>query len=56
MYSKSDNKEIMSGFEADAIIELFHLLQQRYQEGLEQSMKGKDIASVADPHQVLPNG
>lgn len=26
MYSKSDNKEIMSGFEADAIIELFHLL------------------------------
>ena len=26
MDSESDNKEIMSGFEADAIIELFHLL------------------------------
>ena len=41
MHAKSDNIEIMIGRETDEIIEeLFKSLLQKYQEGLEESMKG----------------
>ena len=41
MHVKSDNIEIMMGSETDEIIEeLFKSLQQRYQNGLEESMDG----------------
>ena len=44
MHSKSDNIEIMTGSETDGIIEeLFESLLQRYQEGLEESMKGSEF-------------
>ena len=44
MYSPSDNREIMMGSEIDEIIEgLFKSLLQRYQEGLEESMKGSEF-------------
>ena len=40
MHTKSGNIEIMMGSETDEIIkELFKSLSQRYQEGLEESMK-----------------
>ena len=40
MHTTSDNIEIMMGSETDEIIEeLFESLLQRYQEGLEESMK-----------------
>ena len=39
--TKSDNIEIMMGNETDEVIEgLFESLLQRYQEGLEKSMRG----------------
>ena len=42
--TKSDNIEIMIGSETDEIIEeLFKYLLQRYQEGLEESMKGGEF-------------
>ena len=41
MSTKSNNREIMMGSEIDDIIkELFESLIQKYQEGLEESMKG----------------
>ena len=44
MHSKSDNIEILIGNETDEIIEdLFDSLLQRYQKGLEKSMKGSDF-------------
>ena len=44
MSTKSDNIEIMTGSETDEIIEeLFESLLQRYQEGLEESMKGSEF-------------
>ena len=44
MHSKSDNVEIMSGFDANEIIEkLLNSLLQRYQKGIEESMKGSDF-------------
>ena len=44
MHAKSDNIEIMIGSETDEIIkELFKSLLQRYQEGLEESMKGSEF-------------
>ena len=44
MRTKSDNIEIMIGSETDEIIEeLFKSLLQRYQEGLEESMKGSEF-------------
>ena len=44
MHTKSDNIEIMMSSETDEIIEeLFKPLLQRYQEGLEKSMKGSDF-------------
>ena len=40
MHTKSGNIEIMMGSETDEIIEdLFKSLLQKYQEGLEESMK-----------------
>ena len=45
MHSKSDNKEIMVGKETDEIIkELSESLFSGYQKGLEESMKGSDVA------------
>ena len=44
MHTKSDNIEIMTGCQMDEIIkELFELLLPRYQEGLEESMKGTEF-------------
>ena len=44
MGTKNDNIEIMMGSETDEIIEeLFKSLLQRYQEGLEESMKGSEF-------------
>ena len=44
MHTKSDNIEIMSGTEADDVInELSKSLFKRYQEGLETKMKGSDF-------------
>ena len=44
MHTKSDNMEIMMGSETDEIIkELFKSLKQKYQEGLEESMKGSEF-------------
>ena len=44
MHTKSNNIEIMVGSETDEIIkELFKSLLQRYQEGLEESMKGSEF-------------
>ena len=44
MHAKSDNIEIMMGSETDEIIEeRFKPLLQRYQEGLEESIKGSEF-------------
>ena len=44
MHTKSDNICILMGNETDEIIkELFESLLQKYQEGLEESMKGNDF-------------
>ena len=44
MDSKSDNVEIMVGYETDGIIKkLFESLKKRYQEGLETKMKGNQF-------------
>ena len=44
MCTKTDNIEIMMENETDEIIEeLFKSLLQRYQEGLEESMKGSEF-------------
>ena len=44
MHTKSNNIEIMVGSETDEIIEeLFKSLLQKYQEGLEESMKGSEF-------------
>ena len=44
MHTKSDNIEIMMGSETDEIIEeSFKSLFQRYQDGLEESMKGSEF-------------
>ena len=44
MHTKSDNIEIMSGTEADDVInKLSKSLFKRYQEGLEAKMKGSDF-------------
>ena len=44
MYTKSDNIETVMGSETDEVIEeLFKSLLQRYQEGLEESMKGREF-------------
>ena len=44
MHSKSDNIEILITNETDEIIEkLFESFLQKYQEGLEQSMKGSEF-------------
>ena len=44
MHIKSDNIEIMMGSETDEIIEeLFESLLKRYQEGLEESMRGSEF-------------
>ena len=44
VHNKSDNVEIMMGAETNEIIKnLFNSLLQRYQKGLEESMKGSDF-------------
>ena len=45
MHTKSDNVEIMIGSEKDEIIEdLFEFFLQKYQEELEESMRGNEFA------------
>ena len=45
MHTKSINEEFMNGSDADEIIkELFKSLLQRYQENLQEKMKGSDFA------------
>ena len=62
MHKKSNNIEIMMGTETDEIIqELFKSLLQRYQEGLEESMRGSEfvfdsVNSLYDkPHKISLN-
>ena len=44
MHTKSNNVEIMMGSETDETIEdLFKSLLQKYQEGLEESMRGGEF-------------
>ena len=44
MYSKSDNFEIMMGVDTNEIIKnLFNSIRQRYQKGLQESMRGSDF-------------
>ena len=44
MHTKSDNEEIMVGSDTnDGIKELFKSFLQRYQEGLQEKMKGSDF-------------
>ena len=44
MHTQSDNIQIMMGSETDEIIEeIFKSLLQRYQEGLEESMRGSEF-------------
>ena len=44
MHTKSNNAEIMIGSETDEIIEdLFETFLQKYQEGLEESMRGSEF-------------
>ena len=44
MHTKSDNEEIMIGSDTnDVIKELFKSFLQRYQEGLQEKMKGSDF-------------
>ena len=46
MHTKSNNIEIVKGNEKDEIIEeLFESLFQKYEKGLEESMKGSKVAS-----------
>ena len=55
MRSKSDNIAIMRGSEKDEIIEeLFKTILQKYQEGLEESMKGSEF--IFDSANVLNYG
>ena len=46
MHTKSDNKEFMNGSDMDisSIKELFKSLLQRYQENLQEKMRGSDFA------------
>ena len=45
MYCKSDNEEFMNGSDTDEIIqELFKSLLQRYQENLQEKLRGSDFA------------
>ena len=45
MYTKSDNEEFMNGSDTDEIIkELFESLLKRYQENLQEKMRGSDFA------------
>ena len=45
MHTKSDNEEFMNGSDTDEIIkELFQSLLQRYQENLQEKMRGSDFA------------
>ena len=45
MHSKSSNVEVMMSSETDEITEeLFKSFLQKYQEGLEQSMRGSEFA------------
>ena len=44
MHTKSDNEEIMAGSDtSDVIKELFKSFLQRYQESLQEKMKGSDF-------------
>ena len=52
MHTKSDNIEFMVGNETDDIIKnLFESFSQKYQEGLEKSMKGSE--SIFDSVDLL---
>ena len=45
MHTRSDNKEFMNGSDTDEIIkEIFKSLLQRYQENLQEKMRGSDFA------------
>ena len=44
MYSKSDNVEIMMGVDTNEIIKnFFNSILQRYQKGLQESVRGSDF-------------
>ena len=54
VYSPSDNVEVIIGVETDKIIEdLFDSFLQRYQEGLEESMRGSEFFLIILIHFIL---
>ena len=54
MNTKSNNVEIMIGSETDEIIEdLFESFLQKYQEGLEESMRGSEFVYDSVAYDVL---
>ena len=54
MHTKSSNVEIMIGNETGKIIEnLFKSLSQRYQEGLEKSMRGSEFILMLLMHCIM---
>ena len=54
MHSKSDNIEILIGNETDEVIkDLFDSLLQRYQKGLEESVKGSELVLIMLIHCVI---
>ena len=54
MHTKSNNVEIMMGSETDEIIEdLFESFLQKYQEGLEESMRGSDLPIILLMHCIM---
>ena len=49
MHTRSDNEEFMNGSDMDEIIEgLFELLLQKYEENLQEKMKGSDFKFDGD--------
>ena len=44
MYTRSDNEEFMNGSDTDKVIKLlFELFLQKYEENLQEKMKGSDF-------------
>ena len=54
MHTKSNNVEIMIGSETDEIIEdLFEYFLQKYQEGLEESMRGSEFIMIVLMYRII---
>ena len=54
MHTRSNNVEIMVGSETNEIIkDLFESVLQKYQEGLEESMRGSEFVTILENIEVL---